>query len=234
MATESIDGEAAAGEPVNHPREGSPRGGAESTSRQRAGRSWLALVIFFSMTLTIFAADQALKYLTFNTPAVAGQPIQINANQPKQTFIPPHSRVTVVPHLLSLKLTMNTGAVFGLGDGWQWFFIAISILAVGVLLRLFWVSPANAWPTHLALALILAGDLGNLYDRLMFHAVRDMLLLFPGVPLPFGLRWPQGHDGLFPWVFNIADAALLTGVALVLVIIWNNERPPQNAQSSQR
>ena len=93
---------------------------------------------------------------------------------------------------------------------------------------LFWRSPRGAWVLHAALALILAGALGNLYDRWCFAAVRDMLHMLPDVHLPFGLHWPgpsvpPGHppvDGpteIWPWIFNLADVALMVGVGLVLV-----------------
>ena len=77
---------------------------------------------------------------------------------------------------------------------------------------------------HIALALILSGALGNLYDRVMFGLVRDMLWLFPGVNLPFGLHWPQGSDQLYPWVFNIADMALLFGLGIILILLWGDDK----------
>jgi signal peptidase II len=199
-------------------------------AQRRAGRSATALIAFFAITLCVFAADQALKYYAFHY--VPPEPIELNEQKPGHTYFPNHE-VPVVDGLLSLRLTANTGAVFGLGDGMQWLFIAVSIIAAGIILRLFWVSPANAWVSHLALALILAGDLGNLYDRVMFSAVRDMLYLFPGVELPFGLAWPNGAQKVWPWLFNIADAALMVGVGLVLVVIWGNQRPQQTGESAQ-
>jgi len=195
-----------------------------SNAARRACRSKRAIALFLGITLVIFAADQGLKYFAFQTSVIAGEPVQVNRADPAQTLIPRHQPLPVVDSVLSLRLLVNEGAVFGLGDGWQWLFILVSIVAAGVIIRLFWVSPANAYLTHFALALILAGDLGNLYDRLVFNAVRDMLLLFPGMPLPFGLSWPNGERQVWPWVFNVADAALMAGIFLVLVITWRNEQ----------
>jgi signal peptidase II len=204
-------------------------------SQLRAVRSIRAIAVFLGITLAVFAADQALKYFAFNTGYIVGRPVEINTEHPEATVIP-RDGVMVVDHVLALTLMVNEGAVFGLGDGFQWLFIVVSVVAAVVLIRLFWVSPANAWLTHLALALILAGDLGNLYDRLLFNSVRDMLVMFPGVHLPFGWRWPtslnellpwvtnRGKPDVWPWVFNIADAALMVGVALVLIVTWSNER----------
>src|SRR5690606_27114508 len=91
--------------------------------------------------------------------------------------------------------------------------------------RIFWRSPARAFVLHVALALILAGALGNLYDRLMFSAVRDMFHLFPYAELLFGWTWPGPDESrmLYPWIFNLADAALVVGVVAVLLITWTYE-----------
>ena len=55
------------------------------------------------------------------------------------------------------------------------------------------------------LGLLLAGVLGNLYDRANFGYVRDMIHALP--------QWPR----LFPWIFNIADSLLCCGVALMIL-----------------
>lgn len=196
-----------------------------------AGRSRHALLLFVLVTLGVLAADLALKYAAFYH--VAGPPVQVDPNRPHA--IPHHDPVSIVPGVLSLRLTTNTGAVFGVGKGGQWVFIIVSIIAVGVIARLFWCSSARARVLHLSLAMILAGALGNLYDRLKYSAVRDMLYLFPETTLPYGWRWPAslselwptvtntGAHQLYPWVFNLADAALLLGVGTIIVITWWRE-----------
>ncbi|MEL7087118.1 MAG: signal peptidase II [Planctomycetota bacterium] len=120
-----------------------------------------------------------------------------------------------------------------MGQGNRVFFIVVSLIATGVIGVMFWRSPAKAWGMQLALGLILAGALGNLYDRVVYRAVRDMLHLFPGVQLPFGLTWPGGSGGgiseVWPWIFNPADVALLAGVGLVLIATWRAEVKPKSA-----
>jgi signal peptidase II len=81
-----------------------------------------------------------------------------------------------------------------------------------------------------ALALLLAGAVGNLYDRITFGVVRDMLWLFPGVKLPFGWTWPGGNDELYPWIFNVADAAMC--VALVF-LLWMMSRGDQSVAAEE-
>jgi len=59
--------------------------------------------------------------------------------------------------------------------------------------------------TVVAVAVLLAGVLGNLYDRLVFGYVRDMIHALPA--------WPN----LFPYIFNVADSLLCVGVAMMIV-----------------
>lgn len=183
-----------------------------------AGRSPRAIAVFLVVALVTLAADLGLKYVAFSTSAIAGAPSYLDPERPTQPQIPHHQPVEVVPHVLSLRLTTNTGAVFGIAKGARWIFIIVSIIAVGAILRIFWRSAANAWPLHVSLALILAGAIGNLYDRLVYSAVRDMLWLFPSTRL-------------WPWIFNLADAALVVGVIVVLIILALHERRERAAQS---
>jgi len=102
-------------------------------------------------------------------------------------------------------------------------------LAVGVIGWVFFLSRAGAWAQHVALALVLAGALGNLYDRIVYSGVRDMLYLFPGVRLPFGWQWSSQSDEVFPWIFNIADVSLLVGVSTLLILSWFSGQPRESA-----
>jgi signal peptidase II len=188
----------------------------------RAGSSPLRIALFLSLVAAVLVADLAIKYWSF--AKVAGAPVEIDVADPRNTYIPPHDPIHVVPGVLSLHLTTNTGAVFGLGKGARWFFVAVTAVATAVILRVFWRSPLPAWPLQVALALVLGGALGNLYDRVRYAAVRDMFWLLEGWELPFNLRWPGGSRDVYPWLFNLADAALVGGVILLLLIMWRDER----------
>ncbi len=191
-----------------------------------AGASAPAIVLFVATTALVLGADLVIKWAAFRY--VPPEPILLtseNATDPYFALRFPHEPLTVLPGVLNLQLTTNTGAVFGLGKGGRWLFVAVSLLALGIIGRIFWRSPARAVGLHVALAMILAGALGNLYDRLIYSAVRDMFHLFPDAVLPFGWTWP-GPDGsrmLYPWIFNLADAALVVGVIGVLLITWASE-----------
>ena len=80
--------------------------------------------------------------------------------------------------------------------------------------------------------MILAGGMGNLYDRIAFSVVRDFLHMFPGGKLPFDWHWPGGSTELFPWVFNVADLLLLVGMTLLLLHINKRERLQKQAQAT--
>lgn len=183
-----------------------------------AGRYWPAIAVFLGVCLTVLAADQTLKYVSFQMLS-GGQIVHDPGHPEAPLLVREHPPVTVIPHILSLKLTANPGAVFGIGAGQRWLFVIISLIATVVVLAVFYRSKPRAWLNHVALGLILAGALGNLYDRIVFAAVRDMLWLLPGT-------------GLWPWVFNIADVSLLTGVGLMLLVIWDSERPRQADQTN--
>lgn len=185
-----------------------------------AFRSPAAVTLFLTVTLGVLCADMALKYWAFGN--VANRPVvdvHESATNPRFWALYPHDPVTIVPGVLSLKLTTNTGAVFGLGKGNRWFFVLASFLAIGVIGYLFSRSSRHATLLHLALALVLAGALGNLYDRWFYGAVRDMLYLFPGT-------------NLWPWIFNLADVSLIVGVGLILLMTLLHELRQRNAAPS--
>ena len=70
-----------------------------------------------------------------------------------------------IPGLLDFQLSLNSGALFGMGSGLVWLFISASIGALIFVLYLFASSHPKQRVVHIALGLILAGALGNLYDR---------------------------------------------------------------------
>lgn len=72
--------------------------------------------------------------------------------------------------VIEFRRSLNPGAVFGLGAGQAGFFIAASVLALGFVVFLFAGSHARQRSLHVALGLILAGALGNLYDRACIQA----------------------------------------------------------------
>ncbi len=214
-----------------------PRSAAEATEPAAwpiAGRYAPSIALFLILALSVLASDLLTKHLAFLY--VADEPIHLTRQMVDDGFIIPyHEGIDLAPSILQLKLTINRGAVFGMGQGNQAFFAIVSVLAVGVIGWVFWISKARAWTQHIALALVLAGALGNLYDRIVYNGVRDMLYLFPGVKLPFGWHWAGQTDEVFPWIFNIADVSLLVGVSALLLMSWfGGDKPEPTAPSTRR
>ena len=143
---------------------------------------WLAVLIVLLLGL-----DHASKWLA-SSQLVYGQP------------------VPVLP-FLNWTLLHNEGAAFSfLSDagGWQrWFFVGVSLVASVVFMVWITRTPAShAWMRY-SLALITAGALGNLIDRVWLGYVVDFI----------SVHWQQRY--FFP-AFNIADSAITVGAMLMI------------------
>lgn len=190
----------------------------------RSPRAWALLL---AVTLAGLLVDLATKYAAFRH--VAPTPVEVSRDRvlevgpraPLDLLIPPHPPVVVVPYLLEFKLVLNKGAVFGMGAGKRMFFIAFTAVSVGFCLYMFaaWTTRRDRW-AHAALGLVLAGGLGNLYDRVVYACVRDFIHPFPNVMLPMGLEWPWGGREVWSYVSNVADKFLLVGIAILMVFLW--------------
>jgi signal peptidase II len=125
--------------------------------------------------------------------------------------------VPVAP-FVDLVLTWNTGISYGWfqqeGPLGQWALLVLKILAVALLW--IWLARAGSRLTALALGLIIGGALGNAIDRLAYGAVADFVLLHL-----------ETAGGRFNWyVFNLADVAIVAGVALLLYeSLWGDRAP---------
>ena len=137
-----------------------------------------------------------------------------------EPILPRHEPAVVVPYVLEFKLVLNAGAVFGSGQGKRWLFVGFTFVALVFCGYLFaaW-SGSRDWLAHASIGLVVAGGLGNLYDRLVFGCVRDFLHPLPGVRWPFGWEVLGGRE-VWPYVSNVADALLLIGIGVLLVKLW--------------
>jgi signal peptidase II len=106
--------------------------------------------------------------------------------------------------IFDLRMVWNRGVSFGMfradsGLG-RWALVLMSFGISGVFV--WWLRGAVRKLTGVALGLVIGGALGNVIDRIRFGAVVDFL----------------DFSGLyFPWVFNIADAAITVGAGLLLL-----------------
>jgi|TARA_B110000902_G_C14294617_1_gene582729 signal peptidase II len=112
-----------------------------------------------------------------------------------------------VTDYFSLILAYNKGAAFSfLSDagGWQrWFFTAVAVAVSAVLVVWIYRLKQHEKLLAIALALVLGGAIGNVYDRIMLGHVVDFILV-------------HYQDNYFP-AFNIADSAISVGAALLIL-----------------
>jgi signal peptidase II len=109
--------------------------------------------------------------------------------------------VPVVGDFLRLTYVENRGAAFGLLQDQTAFFVFVGVLVIGVIAASYRYLPRSGFRLHLALGLQLGGAIGNLIDRVRQGYVVDFI--------DFGY-----HSNWWP-VFNVADSAIVIGVALL-------------------
>ena len=129
------------------------------------------------------------------------------------------SPVPVIPSF-NLTLLHNTGAAFSFlagAAGWQrWFFIILALgVSVGLIAWLKSLKRDETW-TAVAVALILGGALGNVYDRVVHGYVVDFLHFY----------WQNYH---FP-AFNLADVGITIGAAMMILDMF---RKPSSAPGKE-
>lgn len=203
-----------------------------ATSLPRVPRAWRsprAWTLLLTVVCLGLVADFWTKSWSFAN--VADTPVELNREEllthPGWTPIPVHEGYPALPWgLLEFRLVLNRGAVFGIGPTKRVFFIAFTLVAlIGGLFLFGRMTSARHRVAHIGIGLILAGGLGNLYDRIFIGRVRDFLHMLPDWHLPFGLRWGRGGSPeVFPWVFNIADVSLLVGMGLLMIHINRQEK----------
>ena len=147
------------------------------------------------LSAVLIVLDQATKWV-----AIAKLPYQV--------------QVEFIPGVWNWHLTHNTGAAFSfLADagGWQHhFFVALAILISVVLTVALRRFAREDWRNAFPFALIIAGALGNLVDRLRFGYVVDFVEWYLG-----SFYWP---------VFNIADSCIVVGaVLMVWFSLWHKD-----------
>ena len=131
-----------------------------------------------------------------------------------------YQRIEVIPGYFDWTLAYNTGAAFSfLADaaGWQrWFFAAIAIVVSVVLVV--WLKRLKRHETLLAvaLAMVLGGALGNLYDRVVLGHVVDFILVH------WQSRW------FFP-AFNLADTFITIGAILLALDMFKSDKSVKEA-----
>jgi signal peptidase II len=115
--------------------------------------------------------------------------------------------------VVPITLAFNRGAAFGLsiGNDPRWFFIPITLLAIGFLGVVWLQSRRDDYLRITAVSLVLGGAIGNLYDRVRWS---EGVVDFIG-PIDLGfMHWP---------IFNVADMGITCGAILLAVSFWKEE-----------
>ena len=134
--------------------------------------------------------------------------------------------VPLIDNFLSLTFVGNKGAAFGLFSGYNiYFFLIVSAFAIGFILYFFWTIDNSRTMLASGLSLIMGGALGNnLIDRVRLGYVVDFIDVHHQFSIiDYNFVWPK---------FNVADMAILIGVALFLFDMIKNEQFRQPAKDA--
>ena len=128
----------------------------------------------------------------------------------------------IVGSYVRFTLAMNKGMAFGLtfGNWSRWILIAFTLITLGLIVHLYRQTPDNQKVQIFALALITGGAIGNLIDRLTStEGVVDFI--------------DVGIGAHRFWIFNVADAGVSIGGALLVITLWvASERSKKVEQAS--
>jgi lipoprotein signal peptidase len=151
------------------------------------------------MAAIVLVADQASKYWVVNG-----------------LDLPQRGSIMLLP-VLNLTMVRNYGITFGLfnGDGGSTGSIILGVLALAVVTALgLWLRRAESRLVAAALGAIIGGAIGNVVDRVRFGFVVDFI---------------HAHAWGWSWyVFNVADAAIVCGVAALLLDGMRTRRPDKH------
>jgi signal peptidase II len=123
--------------------------------------------------------------------------------------------IPVVEPWLNFRMAWNTGINFGLfdaGGAGRWALIVLAmVITAGLII---WVRRAQGWAAAIGAGAIIGGALGNVWDRVQYGAVADFLnVTCCGIDNPFA--------------FNLADAAIFGGVAVLLLFVRDGAAAPK-------
>jgi len=153
-------------------------------------------LLFFVTTVTVIILDQIMKAYVISTMSI-------------------HESFAVIEGFFNITYIRNPGAAFGFLAGAspifrQVFFLSAAIAVIALILYGIRKSGEKELPLVFSLSLLSAGAAGNLIDRVRFGEVVDFLDVYLG-----HYHWPA---------FNIADAAISTGAAIMILIMLKRKK----------
>jgi|RhiMethySRZTD1v2_1073278.scaffolds.fasta_scaffold1278236_2 signal peptidase II len=175
-----------------------------SASAPTAARTWNGgkLGLFAAVLFGVVAVDLATKQLI-------------------QRSFHLYQQMNIIGDYVRLTYIHNPGAAFGIQLGppgySRFIFLGLSVIALIALAGMYWVTPQKDRVRLSAIALICAGAIGNLLDRI-FNPAGVVDFLDVGID---NLRWP---------VFNVADIAVTTGAIFLALSLWREEQHPEEKE----
>jgi len=146
---------------------------------------WIKFGVLLSVIVVVLVIDLVTKYV-FDAQLKDGQ------------------SMIVIPYLFNFKLVHNLGAAWGMLAGKQIFLIALSIVFLGIFVFYYIREKEKSWLLTIAMAFLVGGSIGNLYDRIFLGYVRDF------IQFDFWKTFP---------IFNFADTFLCIGVVLFITYL---------------
>jgi lipoprotein signal peptidase len=142
----------------------------------------------FLAALIVLVIDQASKWWILNILDLPDRP---------------DGQVVLLP-ILKFTMVQNRGVTFGLFNGFgQWSYLLLAGVALVVVIALVgWLRRAESRLVAIALGAIVGGAISNVIDRLRFGWVVDFI---------------HADIGFWPYVFNLADSAIVCGVAALVL-----------------
>ncbi len=157
-----------------------------------------ARAMMYGLAGAVFAVDRLTKWII-------------------ETRVSFYDNHVVIPGFFDIVHSENQGAAFGLfaqstSELRTVLLIGFSVVALVALVVMLWRTSRLDRKTAIALALILGGALGNVFDRVRWGTVTDFLLFYIG-----SYQWPA---------FNAADSAIVIGSGLLLLDVLKFKRQP--------
>ena len=126
-----------------------------------------------------------------------------------------HASFPVIDGFFNITYVRNPGAAFGFLAGAPpffrtLFFLAVTVAAIVLILYYLYKTPSRGPFLTISLALILAGALGNMIDRVRLGEVIDFLDVYLGTA-----HWPA---------FNVADSAICVGAVVLFWVMVNQDK----------
>jgi signal peptidase II len=145
----------------------------------------------------------AMPHVLFALVAEVGAVVDLLSKSIVFQHVALQQQFDLIPGVLAFRGTHNTGIVWGSFQGWGGVFTVVTMLALPLIVWMYVSARPFRAVKAVALGMVLAGAIGNLFDRLFFGHVRDFIDFYI-------IGWP---------VFNLADVFICVGVAVFAVVL---------------